>query len=216
MLLDHDLLLLYVAATCQSGKRILQEKYTKEADSKKEKVKQLTQELEADRLAQEYKIKREEISDKELELSGWQKQLIEHESEYEELSKKKGHRESQSILEQVSKCKTKMQECRELIKNLKDDISMKKEELKAVVVAIISCEIQLKITLNELSECQEMLKVNKESMDDERKRRLNNTVTVAQTVRTAALATGTVASFSLGVVALSVASGDLALILITY
>ena len=174
-------------------------------------MEQLTQE--AERLAQKYKIKREEISYKEVELSGWQKKLVEHENEYEEIIRKRGHRESQSILEQVAKCETKMQECRELIKNLKDDISRRKEGLKAVVDAIINCEIQLKITLNELSQCQEMLKVNKESMDDERKRRLNNTVTVAQTVRKAALTTCAV---SLGVGVLSAAvSGDLALI-ITY
>ena len=161
-------------------------------------------------MTQEYKIKREEISDKEVELSGWQKQLIEHENEYEELSRKRGHHESQSILEQVSKCETNMQECRELIKNLKDDISKRKEGLKAIVDAIISCEIQLKITLNELSQCQEMLKVNKESMDDERKRRLNNIT--AQKVKTAAIKTFAV---GWGVGVLSILSGDLALI-ITY
>ena len=169
-------------------------------------MKHLTQKT--DRLAQEYKIKREEISGKEVELSGWQKQLVEHENEYEELSGKKGHRESQSILEQVAKCETKMQECRELIKNLKDDISRRKEQLKAIIDAIISCEIQLKITLNELSQCQEMLKVNKDSIDDERKRRLN---TVPQKVGTAAITTFAV---SLGVAALSALSGDLALIVI--
>ena len=136
----------------------------------------------ADTLAQEYKIKREEISYKEVELSGWQKKLVEHENEYEELSRKRGHRESQSILEQVAKCETNMQECRELIKNLKDDISMR---LKAIVDAIISCEIQLKVTLNELSQCQEMLEVNKESMDDERKRRLGG-IRTAQKVQTVA------------------------------
>ena len=165
-------------------------------------------------MRQEYKIKREEISYKEAELSGWQNQLIEHENEYEEIIRKRGHRESQSILEQVAKCETKIQECRELIKNLKDDISRIKEELKAVVDTIISCEIQLKITLNELSQCQEMLKVNKESMDDERKRRLNNTT--AQKVRTAALTTSAVSGW--GVAALSAAAvlGDLALILIMY
>ena len=165
-------------------------------------MKQLTQK--ADRLTQEYKIKREEISYKEVELSGWQKQLIKHESEYEELSKKKGHRESQSMLEQLSKCEINMQECKDLIKHLEGDISKRKEGLKDIVDAIISCEIQLKITLNELSHCQEMLKMNKESMDDERKRRLN---TVPQKVGTAALKA---IAASLGVLALSYLSGDLA------
>ena len=161
----------------------------------------------ADRLTQKYKIKREEIRYKEVELSGWQKKLREHENEYEEFSRKKGHRESQSILKQVSKCETNMQECRELIKNLKDDISRRREGLKAVVDAIISCEVQLKITLNELSHCQEILKMNEGLMDDELKRILNSADIVAQHVKVAAITT---AAVSFGVAALSILSGDLA------
>jgi chromosome segregation ATPase len=191
---------------CQSGKRILQEKYAKEADSKKEKVKQLTEK--ASRLAQEYKIKREEISDKEVELSDWQKQLIKHEKEYEDIIESR--KETQSILKQVSDCGKKMLACKEQIKNLEYDIPKRIEELKAIVVAIISCKVQLKITLNELSHCQEMLKVNKESMDDERIKRLQDKST-AQKKRTAA-ATTFIAGWGAGV--LSVLSGYILIMLL--
>lgn len=98
-----------------------------------------------------------------------------------------------------------MQECKERIKNLEVDISKGKKGLKAIIDEIISCEIQLKITLNELSQCQEMLRVNKESMNEEKIKMLQDKVSIAQKVHTAA-----VKSFaaSWGVAALSILSGS--------
>ena len=160
----------FTAATCKDAKKIIQEKYNKLGQSKMKKVNELNQK--ASRLVQDYINQRDEVSNMEAELSNWQSQLTEHERKYKELSKHKEHHDFSSTQNQLTKCEENLKDCKEKIKTLEKDISEGKIGLQDIVDAITDCEIQLKVAIDELSVCEEMLRKNRGSMDQERDRKL--------------------------------------------
>ena len=127
------------------------------------------------KLAKEYEEKWKDVERMVQELTSWQGQLKQHESEYEDLSKKKDVREeSASIMDQLKRCQQNIVECKEKIRGLENDIVQGRSKLRDIDTALTQCKTQLQITLNELKHCKEILKRNESSLEEEQKKNIQN------------------------------------------
>ena len=181
------------AATCIKGKKIIQEKYTIKAEIKAKKVQQLNSE--ARKIAKQYREKREDVLNKESDLSSWQTQLDKHENEFTDLSKIQGRSISVSNQLSMRRCQQKVKECKETIFNLEEVILAGKQRLKDITDSIADCDTQIRRAFDELSYCKEILQRNNEWFENERQRNIQEK-DVRRTAETVAAGGG--ASFMIG------------------